>query len=149
MRTGGEAAAARRHGRVIERSSLAACSLTGQRAAGSTGGGRGRSAGVRGVRTRAGRESVAQPGSRRSELGSGAASARALKCLRARTEQRGESQRGRERGERERESQYFGLIQTQIFHGNSKNFEHESCSKFNFLQLSFQAKLRLSNDSKV
>ena len=36
-----------------------------------------------------------------------------------------------------------------IFHGNSKKFEHKSCSKFKFLQLSFQAKLRLSNDLKV
>ena len=36
-----------------------------------------------------------------------------------------------------------------IFHGNSKKFEHESCSKFNFLQLSFQAKIHLSNDLKV
>ena len=82
---------------------------------------------------------AARPRQRHSE----AASARALKCLRARTEQRGESQRGRERGERERErregEKVSGLtwFKLKIFNGNSKNFEHESCSKLNFLQLSF------------
>jgi len=36
-----------------------------------------------------------------------------------------------------------------IFHGNSKKFEHKSCSKFKILQLSFQARTHLSNDLKV
>ena len=51
-----------------------------------------------------------------------------------------------ERRERERE---LTLIFLKIFNGSSKKFEYESCSKFKFLQLSFQAKLRLSNDLKV
>ena len=106
-----------RHGGVAarRRALVAVCSST----AGSTGWWRGRSAGVRGVRTRAGRESAARPGSRRSELGSGAASARAgaLECLRA---QRGEGERGRERGERkgverEKKGQRFDSVQTQNF----------------------------------
>jgi len=56
--------------------------------------------GVSGAARQRGGSEAARPRQRRSE----AASARALKCLRARTEQRGESQRGRERGEREKES---------------------------------------------
>ena len=103
-----------RHGSVTarRRALVAACSST----AGSTGWGRGRSAGVRGVRTRAGRESAARPGSRRSELGSGAASARAgaLECLRA---QRGEGERGREgreKGSGERKRKVNGLIQFKL-----------------------------------
>jgi len=31
----------------------------------------------------------------------------------------------------------------------TKKFEHESCSKFKILQLSFQAKIHLSNNLKV
>ena len=64
------------------------------------------------VRTRARQEGVSDAArqrggseaARQRQQRSEAASARALKCLRARTEQRGESQRGRERGEREKES---------------------------------------------
>ena len=95
--------------------------------------------GVSGAARQRGGSEAARPRQQRSE----AASARALKCLRARTEQRGESQRGRERGEREREwregEKVSGLtwFKLKIFNGNSKNFEHESCSKLNFLQLSF------------
>ena len=36
-----------------------------------------------------------------------------------------------------------------VFGVSIKNFEHESCSKFKFLQLSFQVKLHLSNNLKV
>jgi len=56
----------------------------------------------------------------------------------------------RRKGEREKKKvndlTHFKL---KNFNGNSKNFEHESCSKFKFLQLSFQSKLHLSNDLKV
>ena len=103
------------------------------------------------VRTRARQEGVSDAArqrggseaARQRQQRSEAASARALKCLRARTEQRGESQRGRERGEREREwregEKVSGLtwFKLKIFNGNSKNFEHESCSKLNFPPLSF------------
>ena len=57
------------------------------------------------------------------------------------------------KGEREgREKERVNVLTCvflKIFHGNSKNFEHESCSKFKFLQLSFQVKLHLSNNLKV
>ena len=63
-------------------------------------------------------------------------------------------QRSRVRGERrerkkEREVNMLTRDFLQIFHGNSKKFEHESSSKFKFLQLSFQAKIHLSNDLNV
>ena len=88
-RLGATAASARR------RALVAVCSST----AGSTGWGRGRSAGVRGVRTRAGRESAARVQAAGTVSGSGAAStcAGALECLRA--QGRGGSVRERERGE--------------------------------------------------
>ena len=109
MRAGGEAAIVRCHGRVVERSSLAACSLTGQRAAGSTGGGGGRSA----AGVRAGEHSW--PG---SERGVQRRSERA--CVHAQVpacaERQGE--RGRERGERKREwrekRKVNGLIQFKL-----------------------------------
>ena len=77
---------------------------------------------------------------RRSEL-----SAR-VPCLECREEERGE----RKREEREkRKVNDLTRFKLKNFNGNSKNFEHESCSKFKFLQLSFQAKLHLSNNLKV
>ena len=65
-------------------------------------------------------------------------------CAR-REEERGE----RERGERKREVNGLTRFKLKIFNWNSKKFEYKSCSKFKFLQLSFQAKLRFSNDLKV
>ena len=65
----------------------------------------------------------------------------------AEAEEQSEGKEKREKG-RERER---GL--TKIFSKFSmetrKKFEHESRSKFKFLQLSFQAKIHLSNDLKV
>ena len=62
-----------------------------------------------------------------------------------------EQSEGREKREKEREREVNVLTRDflKIFHGNSKKFEHESCSKFKFLQLLFQDKIRLSNDLKV
>ena len=82
-----------RHGGVAarRRALVAACSST----AGLTGWGRGRSASVRGVRTRVGRESAACGQAAGAASGSGA-----LKCLRARREGR-ESEGEREERERE------------------------------------------------
>ena len=62
-----------------------------------------------------------------------------------------EQSEGREKREKEREREVNVLTRDflKIFHGNSKKFEHESCSKFKFLQLSFQDKIHLSNDLKV
>ena len=54
-----------------------------------------------------------------------------------------------EKEEREERSTCLTRDFLKIFHGSSKKFEHESCSKFKFLQLSFQAKIHLSNDLKV
>ena len=72
MRTGGEAAAARRHGRVAERSSLVACSLTGQRCR-LDGRGRGKVSGGRAGRVlMAGQQAAGQ---RRSEACAGRSSA--------------------------------------------------------------------------
>ena len=68
---------------------------------------------------------------------------RAQVPARAHRAERRESAGKRERGEREREwregEKVSGLtwFKLKIFNGNSKNFEHESCSKLNFLQLSF------------
>ena len=62
-----------------------------------------------------------------------------------------EQSEGREKREKEREREVNVLTRDflKIFHGNSKKFEHKSSSKFKFLQLSFQAKIHLSNDLKV
>ena len=59
--------------------------------------------------------------------------------------------KGREKESRERKREVNVLTRDflKFFHGNSKNFEHESCSKFKILQLSFQVKLHLSNNLKV
>ena len=58
--------------------------------------------------------------------------------------------KGGEREGREKERvNVLTCVFLKIFHGNSKNFEHESCSKFKILQLSFQVKLHLSNNLKV
>jgi len=110
VRTGGEAAAARRHGRVAECSSLAACSLTGQRC---------RLDGRRGEGQRRG---VAALG------GSGAAGGQQRRSERVRVraqvparaergkESEGERERREKKGvERENKSQRFGLVQTQNF----------------------------------
>ena len=112
--------------------------------------------GVRGVRTRAG---WGVSGAALPALGgSGAASGRQRCSELARVRARvpacsGKGKGGeRERGERKREKERVNVLTQgflKIFHGNSKNFEHESYSKFNFLQLSFQEKIRLSNDLKV
>ena len=58
---------------------------------------------------------------------------------------------GERKGEVEREERSTFLTHDFLknFHGNSKKFEHGSCSKFKILQLSFQAKIHLSNDLKV
>ena len=58
---------------------------------------------------------------------------------------------GERKGEVEREERSTFLTHDflKIFHRNSKKFEHESCSKFKILQLSFEAKIHLSNDLKV
>ena len=79
--------------------------------------------------------------------GAAAQRARVLECPAARREE----DRGREKESRERKREVNVLTRNflKIFHGNLKKFEHESCSKFKFLRLSFQAKLRLSNDLKV
>ena len=70
-----------------------------------------------------------------------------MPCRERREEERGERKReGREKKRKVNDLTHFKL---KNFNGNSKNFEHESCSKFKFLQLSFQAKIHLSNDLKV
>ena len=116
MRTGGEAAAARRHGRVAERSSLAACSLTGQRCRLDGRGGEGQRLAGRAHSSGGGGQRRAA-GSRAASGGSGAASP-VLECLRA--QGRGGSARERERRERkgverENKSQRFDSVQTQDF----------------------------------
>ena len=89
---------------------------------------------------------MARRSERQQQGGSKAASARAC----ALEWPRREGERGREREGREKERvNVLTCVFLKIFHGNSKNFEHESCSKFKILQLSFQVKLHLSNDLKV
>jgi hypothetical protein len=68
-------------------------------------------------------------------------------CRERREEERGE--RKREEREKKRKVNDLTRFKLKNVNGNSKNFEHESCSKFKFLQLSFQSKLHLSNDLKV
>ena len=85
-------------------------------------------------------------GSGRSDgTGSGRAQRAALPWPKQRSRVRGER---RER-KKEREVNVLTRDFLKIFHGNSKKFEHESFSKFKFLQLSFQDKIHLSNDLKV
>ena len=105
--------------------------------------------GVRRVRTRARSGGVSDAARQRG--GSKAAAAaqrgsertRAQVPARAHRAERRESAGKRERGEREREwregEKVSGLtwFKLKIFNGNSKNFEHESCSKLNFPPLSF------------
>ena len=58
-------------------------------------------------------------------------------AARAASTQRGERGREKESRERKREVNVLTRNFLKIFHGNSKKFEHKSCSKFKCLQLSF------------
>ena len=86
-------------------------------------------------------------GSGRSDgTGSGRAQRAALPWPKQRSRVRGER---RERKKERERSTCLTREFLKIFHGNSKMFEHEICSKFKILQLSFQAKIHLSNDLKI
>jgi hypothetical protein len=119
-----------------------------QGAVGLTGRGRGRSAGERAHSSGEGGSAAQRARQRRSECTRGA-------CLSVCARREGRESEGEREGREKREWREKERVnpltcsKLKIFHGNSKNFEHKSCSKFKFLQLSFQAKLRLSNDLKV
>ena len=91
-----------------------------------------------------GRDGAAQPA---AAAGWQQGSERARVCARVAAQGGG---KGGEREGREKERvNVLTCVFLKIFHGNSKNFEHKSCSRFKFLQLSFQVKLHLSNNLKV
>ena len=119
-RRGSSSAASRR---VAERSSLAACSLTGQRCRLDGRGGEGQRLAGRAHSSGGGGQQRAA-GGRAASGGSGAASP-VLECLRA--QGRGGSAREREKGERkgverENQSQPFDLAQTQDFQMKLEKF---------------------------
>ena len=126
---GGEAAMAPRHAEAMMASEC-------------RGGRRARSSGA--VMASSARSSAAAA-RQRAQRCSGAASP-VLECPAARAQGGGKGER--EGREKERVN-VLTCVFLKIFHGNSKNFEHESCSKFKILQLSFQVKLHLSNNLKV
>jgi len=143
-----------RHGGVAarRRARVAACASTGPRCRLDGRGGegqraRGACALERGLMARPSKGAARrQQGSERG--GAAAQRARVLEGSAARTQGGGKG-REKESRERKREANVLTRDFLKIFHGNSKKFENESCSKFKFLQLFFQAKIHLSNDLKV
>ena len=118
MRTGGEAAAVRCHGRVAERSSLMACSLMGQRCR-LDGRGRGKVSGGRAGR----RALMAGQGARRAAAQRAGVRARSSACARREAGRARERDRGEKKGvEREKKGQWFDSVQTQNFQLKLKKF---------------------------